>query len=207
MSTKEKIMNAALELFSVQGYEDTSVAEIAEAVGIKAPSLYKHYGSKQAIFSAIMQKIDEQYRQQAAMLHLDGSLPEADSARYQGISEDALFSMVLQMFRFFLLDPYAAKCRKILVLEQFKNAAAGELYRELYFEGPLAYQRRLFQQLIQAGRLKNTDPETLAIQFYSPILALLQLCDLDPQGIPEAEELLRKHIFAFHRAHKQGAEK
>ena len=200
-------MNAALELFSVQGYENTSVAEIAEAVGIKAPSLYKHDGSKQEIFSAIIQKIEEQYRQQAAILHLDGSLPEADAARYQGISEETLFSMVLQMFRFFLLDPYAAKCRKILVLEQFKNAAAGDLYRELYFKGPLAYQKNLFQHLILAGRFQNADPETLAIQFYAPILTLLQLCDLDPQRIPEAEELLRKHVFAFHRAHKQGAEK
>ena len=86
MNTKEKILTAALELFSVRGYEDTSVADIAKTVGIKAPSLYKHYGSKQEIFTAILRKIDEQYRQQASMLQLDGKLPEADVAKYQGVS-------------------------------------------------------------------------------------------------------------------------
>ena len=207
MNTKEKILNAALDLFSVRGYEDTSVVEIAEAVGIKAPSLYKHFGSKQAIFSAILQKIDEQYNQQASALQLEGNLPEADAVRYREISEEALFSMVLQMFRFFLLDPYVAKCRKILILEQYKNAEAADLYRKQYFEGPLAYHRGLFHQLIQSGMFKNEDPETLALQFYSPIFLLLQLCDAAPQQITKAEEMLKKHIFAFHKAHKQEAEK
>lgn len=206
MNTKEKILNAALDLFSVQGYEDTSVAEIAEATGIKAPSLYKHFGNKQEIFSSILQKIDEEYRQQASMLQLDGNLPEADAARYQGISVDALFSMVLQMFRFFLLDPYAAKCRKILILEQYRNAKAADLYRKQYFEGPLSYHRDLFRQLIQVGSLKNADAETLAIQFYSPIFLLLQLCDAAPQKMPEAEEMLKKHIVAFHRSYQQEEE-
>ena len=86
MKTREKILDAALDLFSVHGYEDTSVAEIAEAVGIKAPSLYNHYRSKQEIFAAILRKIEEQYRQQASMLQLDGNLPELDAARYKGIS-------------------------------------------------------------------------------------------------------------------------
>lgn len=207
MNTKEKILTSALELFSVRGYEDTSVADIAKAVGIKAPSLYKHFGSKQEIFAAILRKIDEQYRQQASMLQLDGNLPEADAVRYQGISEESLFSMVLQMFRFFLLDPYAAKCRKMLMLEQYKNVEAAELYRKQYFEGPLAYQSDLFHRLIQGGMFEKADPETLALQFYAPIFMLLQLCDVDPQKIPEAEEMLRRHIVAFHRAHKREAGK
>ena len=42
MDTREIILNAALELFSVYGYDAVSVAQIAEQVGIKAPSLYKH---------------------------------------------------------------------------------------------------------------------------------------------------------------------
>ena len=43
MSTKERILNEALRLFSEKGYSDVYVSDIAEAVGIKAPSLYKHY--------------------------------------------------------------------------------------------------------------------------------------------------------------------
>ena len=50
-STKDKILEKALELFSANGYDSVSVGEIARAVGgIKAPSIYNHYPSKQAIF-------------------------------------------------------------------------------------------------------------------------------------------------------------
>ena len=54
MDTKERILDEALTLFSEKGYANVFVGEIAERVGIRAPSLYKHYKSKQAIFDAII---------------------------------------------------------------------------------------------------------------------------------------------------------
>ena len=41
--TRDKILNAALDLFSTGGYEGVSVKQIAAAVGIKDSSLYKHF--------------------------------------------------------------------------------------------------------------------------------------------------------------------
>ena len=41
-TTKQGILDAALELFSVQGYEATSISQLAEAVGIRKASLYSH---------------------------------------------------------------------------------------------------------------------------------------------------------------------
>ena len=49
MTTKQKILNEALTLFSERGYNAVYVGDIAAAVGIKAPSLYKHYKSKKDI--------------------------------------------------------------------------------------------------------------------------------------------------------------
>ena len=43
MDTKSRILDEALTLFSEKGYANVFVSEIAERVGIKAPSLYKHY--------------------------------------------------------------------------------------------------------------------------------------------------------------------
>ena len=51
MDTKHKILDEALTLFSEKGFANVFVNEIAERVGIKAPSLYKHYKSKQAILT------------------------------------------------------------------------------------------------------------------------------------------------------------
>src|SRR5262245_7697610 len=52
--TKAEIHRAALELFSAQGYDKTSLREIAERVGITKASLYYHYSSKHDLLQAIV---------------------------------------------------------------------------------------------------------------------------------------------------------
>ena len=61
-TTKQKILTEALKLFSQNGYEAVSVEQIANAVGIKAPSLYKHYKGKRDIFDHILQRMNEYSR-------------------------------------------------------------------------------------------------------------------------------------------------
>ena len=56
---KQKILEAALELFSIQGFEATSVSQIADAVGIRKASLYSHFESKQAILDALVKNVLE----------------------------------------------------------------------------------------------------------------------------------------------------
>ena len=62
--TKQRILEKSLELFSTKGYDAVSVGEIAKAVGIKAPSLYNHFPSKQAIFDAILEDLSDFFNQQ-----------------------------------------------------------------------------------------------------------------------------------------------
>jgi AcrR family transcriptional regulator len=53
-SRREDIRRAALELFAAHGYEATTMADIAERVGIRAPSLYKHVASKQELLADLL---------------------------------------------------------------------------------------------------------------------------------------------------------
>ena len=53
-SVRERIVEAALDLFSRQGFAASSMRQIAAAVGIRASSLYNHFAGKEAIFSAII---------------------------------------------------------------------------------------------------------------------------------------------------------
>ena len=53
-NTREIILEEALNLFSVKGYQSVTVKEIAQAVGIKDSSLYKHFDSKQAIYDTLL---------------------------------------------------------------------------------------------------------------------------------------------------------
>lgn len=52
--TRRKILEAAIEMFAARGFEACSVRDLATAVGIKAPGLYAHFTSKEAILSEAM---------------------------------------------------------------------------------------------------------------------------------------------------------
>ena len=60
-NTKQEILEASLELFSVQGFEATSISQIAGAVGIRKASLYSHFENKQSILDALVKEVLEQY--------------------------------------------------------------------------------------------------------------------------------------------------
>lgn len=55
--TKERILLAAAQAFSQNGFYGTSVNEIAEAVSIKKPSLLHHFASKEKLYGAVLERI------------------------------------------------------------------------------------------------------------------------------------------------------
>ena len=87
MDTKKKILDVALTLFSEKGYGNVYVGQIAEGVGIKAPSLYKHYKSKQDVFEAILEEMRNRYNKEAAHLNITGNDFQLDSEIYNNISK------------------------------------------------------------------------------------------------------------------------
>ena len=177
MDTKKKILDVALTLFSEKGYGNVYVGHIAEGVGIKAPSLYKHYKSKQDIFEAILEEMRNRYDKEAAYLNITGSDSKLDANIFARISEDELVQLGIGLFSFFLHDEYECKFRKMLTIEQFSNRELAEMFSEQYIDGPLKYQTGLFQMILMQGQMKAEDEQIMALQFYSPIYLLLTLCD------------------------------
>ena len=203
MDTKKRILDVALTLFSERGYGNVYVGHIAEGVGIKAPSLYKHYKSKQAIFEAILEEMRSRYDTEVAYLNITGSGSESDANIFAMISEDELVKLGTGLFCFFLHDEYECKFRKMLTIEQFSDKELAELFSNQYINEPLKYQTGLFQMIIMQGQMKGDDSNIMALQFYSPIYLLLTLCDREPQREEEALDLLERHIRQFHRAYKE----
>ena len=77
MSTKDRILDEALTLFSENGYDGTSVEQIAEKVGIKAPSLSKHFKGKEDILNAIIDNAEARYEESFGSVKHIGRLPDS----------------------------------------------------------------------------------------------------------------------------------
>lgn len=52
--TKQRILDAAEDLFAAQSYDGTSLRQIAERAGIREPGLYNHFAGKQALYEAVL---------------------------------------------------------------------------------------------------------------------------------------------------------
>jgi len=195
--TKQRILIEALSLFSVKGYELVTVAEIADAVGIKAPSLYKHYRSKQDIFNAIITEMDRRYGEFMSSMQLDGNEAYRDRALYANVTEDGLVAIAMNLFQYYLHDEYVSRFRKLLTLEQYTNEELSDIYIKRYILDPLDYQEMTFRMLSDAGRLAPENARIMALHFYAPIFLLLALCDAHPELEQEATVMKEQHIRQF----------
>lgn len=196
-NTKQKILSAALDLFSVHGYDGVSVKDIASAVGIKDSSLYKHYKSKQDIFQTLIDGMNRRFEDTVAFHQLpQGEIGDV----YKQYGENDLTWLkkaVRAMFLFFFDDPYAKKFIRLLMIEQYKNNKAAQMFHEWFLDGALTFQAALFARLIEEGYFRKADPQVCAIQFYGPILLLMLRYDSALENREESLLLLDRHIEEF----------
>ena len=197
-NTKQEILKTALELFSVQGYEATSVSQIADAVGIRKASMYSHFGSKQAILDALTQESAEQYEKHSIFAQADW-----DDPAFQNRSPEEVLQMILGHIRFILHDPQIRKSRKMLTIEQFRNPTLKALQTQHNYTDVMRYFTELMTVLIRRGRLADHDPEIMAAQLCLPISVWINLCDREPEREEEIMGLMERHIRQFFRLYQK----
>ena len=198
-NTKQEILDAALELFSVQGFEATSIAQIAGAVGIRKASLYSHFENKQAILDALVQEVLEQYEMHSVFAKTDW---EKDSGNLP-LTPDEAVQMIGEQIRYILHNSTVSRARKMLVIEQFQNPDLAKLQTKQNYSDVLGYFTGLVKQLIRQGVLAEDDPEIMAAQFCLPISVWINLCDREPERELEVMELVEKHIRQFFRLYQR----
>lgn len=207
MNTKERIIDEALTLFSEKGYANVYVADIAERVGIKAPSLYKHYKNKQAIFDAIIDGMKKRFLEQAGSLQINGEDASIDAEIYKNISEEQLIELGTNLFLYFLHDDYTRRFRKMLTIEQFHDKQLADVYMKQYVDDPLSYQGMLLGMIASSGVLQTDNVEIMTLHFYAPIYMLLTICDRDPSREEESLKILKEHIRQFNKLYSRKVKK
>ena len=205
--TKEKILEKALELFSAQGYDSVSVGEIAKAVGIRPPSLYNHYPSKQAIFDAIVESTAAQYEADTGKIDIHVQDAARDISVFSEITAEGLFEKVRQIFEYSLHDPKISRFRRMMTIEQFRSPELARMYSRRYVDRVTEYHAGIFRALMAAGEIREEDPEALAMLYVAPVLTLISVCDRQPEREGECLEKLQKHVSLFFQmVHRSGQE-
>ncbi len=196
--TKQKIIEKALELFSERGYDAVSVGEIAAAVGIKAPSLYNHFPGKQAIFDAIVETTALKYEEDTDRIDIHVQRAESDIPMLMTIGEAELFEKVRQIFNYSLRNDSIRRFRKMMTIEQFRSPKFGELYTRRFSERLVNYHAEIFKSLIAAKVIREGDPNALALMYVSPVIALIGICDRQPEKEAECLKKLKAHVKQFY---------
>lgn len=194
--TKEKILEAALEQFSQKGYAGTNIREITASLGLVKSSMYKHFGSKEEIWNALLDEMIAYYNKRFGSP--DDLPPVPDTP-------EELVSMTMKMVDFTVHDERVVMMRKVLTIEQYRDGRARELATKHFLTGLTEMFTHIFEGMMDKALLRRDDPAMLAFAYTAPISALIHLCDREPEKAPKALaqiEAFSRHFTETYRVYK-----
>ncbi len=175
--TKERILAAALEMFSQNGYAGTNIRELTASLGLVKSAMYRHFESKEDIWNALLDEMIAYYAERfGSPEHLP---PVPDSL-------EALVAMTMRMVDFTIHDERIIMTRKLLTIEQFRDERARDLATKHFLTGLKEMFTHVFSGMMESGLLRRDDPAMLAFAYTAPISALIHLCDREPEKTDDA---------------------
>ncbi|EKQ50680.1 MAG: transcriptional regulator [Methanobacterium sp. Maddingley MBC34] len=158
-TTKEKIFDASVDLFSEKGFNDVTVREIAKEAGIREGSIYNHYKNKEAILDAIIDYFKSEITQ--------NDLPEEESRKLMDQGPEVFFEDGAQMFMDRINIPQMEKIWRLVCIETYRNEKIREFFKKELLEEPLAGWENIFSIMIEKKMIKPVNPRTLAYEYWS----------------------------------------
>ena len=195
-TTKERILEVSLEMFSQRGYSAVSIRDICKSVGIKESSVYYHFENKQNIFDVLLDRFSEIAK--GMMNQLETGLTEELNSFSDGINRVSNC-----FFEQYLMNDFCNKVMRIMFIEQFNNENVRILYQNWLMDEPLNFQSKIFSVLISIGIIPNCHSDYLAVKYYAPIYFYAQKWLFNGELTEESKEAFRidayKHIQMFWR--------
>ena len=187
-NTKQRLMEAAIELFSTKGFAGTGVDEIAQHIGLKGPNLYKYYRGKDELLEEIIKRAGEEY----------WSGMNVSKEMLENIHSGKEFKTVtLQCIEFTLNNEMAKRMRRIYTIEQYRSEVFAETATMYQLTNLTTFHEKVFKRLIKEGIMEKGDVKIYALEFIAPATLMIQLCDRDPAQKQYALKTIAKHVDVF----------
>lgn len=191
--TRIRILDAAIDLFSIQGFSGVSIRDIARAVGIKESSIYNHFASKDALLEEIFTLYEHEYAK---------LIPSEELAEQilNTITPEQFWKNGFRNFKDLMGSPRMEKMTRIITLEMYRSERAQEILLRNSIRAPVNFTEKIFHKLIERGQIRALDPQLLALEFQSTIFALyveylvLHSSGKDTQAV---EQQVMDHIHFF----------
>jgi len=152
----ERILSAALEVFRERGYS-ASIDAVASRANVARQTIYNHFGSKQALFGAALEK---------AIAELFSGVRSGEG----GLRERLIrFGVEL---RARALDPQSMKLQRVLISEAPRFPELAESFFNHCIVGSYAQMSLVFEQAMRDGRLRRDDPIEAARLFMEMLVGL-----------------------------------
>lgn len=190
-STRDLILREARQCFANQGFEGTSLNDIAAGVGVRRPSLLHYFASKEAIYQQVLMDALEDW---------DLRIKQARTAQLDGWE---LVDNILEVsFEFFRSNPELVTLvrREALSEKGHLGFDLGAALRPFFLRAVAFFEREM-----DAGRFRRHDAENLVVTGYGALLSyfsdhwlLTGLLERDPFST-EALEARFEHLQSFLR--------
>ncbi|MGC9342285.1 MAG: TetR/AcrR family transcriptional regulator [Bacteroidales bacterium] len=118
--TKDKILEKALDMFGLRGYDSVSIRNLTKEVGIRESSFYNHYTSKEALLDEIFRIMEmELGKNKLNAVQIDRLTDELDLANYLKKGIDRFMEKWNK--------PFASKVWAVVSMEQYRNSKAARI--------------------------------------------------------------------------------
>lgn len=186
-TTKNEILDAALTVFSQKGYEGALLRDISAYLGITKPALYKHFESKEALWNAMIDSVEQYYGDNIAAV---SGIPVPDNW-------DEFFALTSRQIDFTLHDETVKRVRRLLTVEQFRSERMSALATRHFISDIEERYTEIFTGMMEKGMIKASDPGLLAFEYTAPVTVMIHLCDREPEREPEIMKKIEAHIRQF----------
>jgi AcrR family transcriptional regulator len=193
ISTKDRILDSAIELFSQKGFSETPTRKLSQKSGITVSSLYNHYQSKEEILDRILQLYKEERNKQ--------KLP--DEALEQIVMSYTPYQILYKGFQN-IKDATSSdkmkKIAKILLMELYRNKKVRDFYITFSLNANIEAYEKLFKKMIEKSKIKMNDVNVLASTYLAIINFFYHeyfIFKSDNRDTAELEQKIQKQIKLF----------